>query len=67
MKEYLFLRFFSDKDDQIPMDSVKVGHKSVLKEGSLIGEDEIHLIENWMVGRPNGKVDFLWASAEGIM
>lgn len=40
MKEYLFLRFFSDKDDQIPMDSVKVGHKSALKMGSLIGEDE---------------------------
>ena len=66
MKEYLLIRFFLNKESVIPYNSNKVAHKNNIeasRDADELGRDML----DWMNRHPNGKVDFVWASAEGIM
>lgn len=63
----MFIRFFDNRDNTIPNDSIKLGHKSRLNSNPQLDHDVFIYITDWMTRNPNGKVDFLWASAAGIM
>jgi hypothetical protein len=57
----LYIRFFDDKDSQLPVDSDKV-----FPDNYLVHDESIHIgswsskIGHWMATYPNGKVDFVW-------
>ena len=67
MREYLFIRFFASADDPIPYEVQKVGHKSDVSAYNLVNNKHVISISTWMNDYPNGKVEFMWAHARGIL
>jgi hypothetical protein len=57
----LFIRFFKNKDDQIPMDSYHLsGAIWDEQQAKFLLPDSSDVIIDWMVQHPIGKVDIVW-------
>jgi hypothetical protein len=61
MRKRLFIRFFRDKEDQIPMDSnpISDAHLTATETSRLIAEQS-DVVFTHLYHYMNGKVDFVW-------
>ena len=57
----LFIRFFENKEDQIPKDSMFLCNQNAGETNRLAAiADVASNVADWVERKPNGKVDYVW-------